>query len=56
MVAAVDARRTGALDANAFKWKTHGFLPTFASPVMDAERLYTVDNGAILGAFDLKDG
>ena len=56
MVAAVDARRTGALDASAFKWKTHGFLPTFASPVMDAERLYTVDNGAILGAFDLKDG
>jgi outer membrane protein assembly factor BamB len=56
MVGAVDARRTGALDASAFKWKTHGFLPTFASPVMDAERLYTVDNGAILGAFDLKDG
>jgi outer membrane protein assembly factor BamB len=56
MVAAVDARRTGALDAAGFKWKTHGFLPTFASPVMDAERLYTVDNGAIVGAFDLKDG
>lgn len=56
MVAAVDARRTGALDASAFKWSTHGFLPTFASPVMDAERLYTVDNGAIVGAFDLKDG
>ncbi len=56
MVAAVDARRTGALDAAGFKWKTHGFMPTFASPVMDAERLYSVDNGAILGAFDLKDG
>jgi outer membrane protein assembly factor BamB len=56
MVAAVDATRTGALDASGFKWTTHGFLPTFASPVMDAERLYTMDNGAILGAFDLKDG
>jgi outer membrane protein assembly factor BamB len=56
MIAAVDARRTGALDAAAFKWTTHGFLPTFASPVMDAERLYTVDNGAIVAAFDLKDG
>jgi outer membrane protein assembly factor BamB len=56
MVAAVDARRTGKLEAAAFKWKTHGFLPTFASPVMDAERLYSVDNGAIVGAFDLKDG
>lgn len=56
MVAAVDARRAGALDASAFKWTTRGFLPTFASPVMDAERLYSVDNSAILGAFDLKDG
>jgi outer membrane protein assembly factor BamB len=56
MVAAVDATRTGALDQQAFKWNTRGFLPTFASPVMDAERLYTVDNGAIVGAFDLKDG
>ncbi len=56
MVAAVDATRTGALAADAFKWNTRGFLPTFASPVMDAERLYTVDNGAILAAFHLKDG
>ncbi len=56
MVAAVDARRTGALAADAFKWNTPGFLPAFASPVMDAERLYTVDNGAIIAAFDLKNG
>lgn len=56
MVAAVDAAKTGALGADAFKWRTHGFLPTFSSPVMDNERLYSVDNGAILGAFDLKTG
>ncbi|MDH4064356.1 MAG: PQQ-like beta-propeller repeat protein [Acidobacteriota bacterium] len=56
MVAAIDATKTGALGGDAFKWKTLGFLPTFASPVMDAERLYTVDNGAIVGAFDLKTG
>ncbi len=56
MVAAVDATGSGALTKDAFKWVTRGFLPTFASPVMDAERLYTVDNGAILGAFDLKTG
>ena len=56
MVAAIDATRSGALDKQAFKWSTHGFLPTFASPVMDAERLYSVDNGAIVAAFDLKDG
>lgn len=56
MVAAIDATKTGTLAADAFRWKTVGFLPTFASPVMDDQRLYTVDNGAIVGAFDLKTG
>jgi outer membrane protein assembly factor BamB len=56
MVAAIDARRTGELKDDAFRWKTLGFLPTFASPVMDAERLYSVDNSAIVAAFDLKTG
>lgn len=56
MLAAVDATGAGVLTGAAIKWKTHNFMPTFASPVMDAERLYGVDNGAILGAFDLKTG
>jgi outer membrane protein assembly factor BamB len=56
LVAAVDATKTGVLAADAFKWRTRGFLPTFASPVMDGERLYTMDNSAIVGAFDLKTG
>ena len=56
MIAAIDATRTGVLTADAFKWGTRGFLPTFASPVMDDERLYTMDNSAIVGAFDLKTG
>jgi outer membrane protein assembly factor BamB len=32
LIAAVDATRTGTLAADAFKWRTRGFLPTFASP------------------------
>ncbi len=56
MIAALDASGKGDLKPDAFKWKTLGFLPTYASPVMDAERLYTVDNGAIVAAFDLKTG
>ncbi len=56
MIAAVDATRAGVLPPDAFKWRTRGFLPTFASPVMDDTRLYTVDNSAIVGAFDLKTG
>ena len=56
MIAAVDATKSGVLTPDAFKWRTRGFLPTFASPVLDTDRLYTMDNSAILGAFDLKTG
>jgi len=56
MIAAVDATKSGTLAVDAFKWRTRGFLPSFASPVMDNERLYTMDNSAIVGAFDLKTG
>lgn len=56
MVAAIDARGSGVLNGSVIKWATRGFLPTFASPVMDRERLYSVDNSAILAAFNLADG
>jgi outer membrane protein assembly factor BamB len=56
MVAAVDATKTGQLGKDDFKWTMHGFMPTFSSPVMDDERLYSVDNGAIIAAYDLKSG
>ena len=56
MIAAVVATKSGVLTNDAFKWRTRGFLPSFASPVMDADRLYTVDNSAVVGAFDLKTG
>jgi outer membrane protein assembly factor BamB len=56
MVAAIDATVSGPQTTKALKWVTRGFLPTYASPVMDGERLYTMDNSAILGAFDLKSG
>jgi len=56
MVAAVDATKSGQLGKDAFKWITHGFMPTFSSPVVDGERLYSVDNGAIIAAYDVKSG
>jgi outer membrane protein assembly factor BamB len=56
MIAAIDATGSGPLTKTAVKWMTHGFLPSYASPVMDRDRLYTMDNSAILGAFDLKTG
>ena len=57
MIAALDVGGTGTLTIKAdTKWFNHGFQGGFASPVTDGERLYVVDNGAILGAFDLADG
>jgi outer membrane protein assembly factor BamB len=56
MVAAVDGTARGELQPSHIKWKTLGFLGSFPSPVLDAERLYHVDNGAMLGAFDRASG
>ena len=57
MLAALDVGAKGTLTRDKdTKWFNHGFQGGFASPVTDGERLYIVDNGAILGAFDLKDG
>jgi outer membrane protein assembly factor BamB len=59
MVAALDVTNpalAGPQPVTGLKWNTHGFLPTFASPVLDGDRLYSVDNSAIVGAFDVKTG
>jgi outer membrane protein assembly factor BamB len=56
MVAAIDVNATGAITVGNSKWHTFGSQGGFASPVTDGERLYIVDNGAIVQAFDLKDG
>jgi outer membrane protein assembly factor BamB len=56
MVAAIDATAKGDVTKDNIKWVTYGFLGGFSSPVLDAERLYHMDNGAVLGAFDLKSG
>jgi outer membrane protein assembly factor BamB len=56
MVAAMDPTGSGVLTGAAIKWASTGFLPTFSSPVTDGDRLYSVDNGAILAAFDLASG
>lgn len=57
MVGAVDLTgKTGEIPLSAMQWKTLGFLPTFASPVVDNDRVYALDNGAIVGAFDRKTG
>ncbi|HEX6323694.1 MAG TPA: PQQ-binding-like beta-propeller repeat protein, partial [Vicinamibacterales bacterium] len=56
MVAAIDATKSGQLAKEDFKWTAHGFMPTFSSPVLDGDRLYSVDNGAIVAAYDVTSG
>jgi outer membrane protein assembly factor BamB len=56
MRAAVDATSTGALTAKNVKWMHYGFQGGFASPVSDGKAFYQVDNGALLGAFDVATG
>lgn len=55
-IAALDASASGALEARHVAWRTNGFQGGFSSPVADSERLYVVDNGAVLAAFDLASG
>jgi outer membrane protein assembly factor BamB len=56
MLAAVDASASGTLGRSETKWFTHGFQGGFSSPVLDGNLLYQVDNGAVLGAFDITNG
>jgi outer membrane protein assembly factor BamB len=56
MIASIDATASGVLGPQHVRWRTIGWQSGFSSPVMDAERIYQVDNGAILGAFDRRTG
>lgn len=55
-LAALDATSTGAIPEEKAKWALKGFIGGYSSPVIDGERLYQVDNGANLFAFDVESG
>ena len=56
MVAAVPMASKGELADKDVRWLTRGIQAGYASPVTDGERLYVLDNGAVLIAVDLKTG
>jgi hypothetical protein len=56
MLAAVPADKRGELTDKDARWLMRGIQAGYASPVFDGERIYTVDNGGILFAFDAKTG
>ena len=56
MLAAVPANSKGTLTDKDARWLIRGVQAGYASPVTDGERIYIVDNGGVLFAFDAKTG
>jgi outer membrane protein assembly factor BamB len=56
LIAAVDAAAHGTLTAANVPWRVTGFLGGYSSPVTDGQRIYQVDNGSNLYAFDAQTG
>jgi outer membrane protein assembly factor BamB len=56
MLVAIDATGKGKLDKDKIKWSITGFRGGYSSPVVDGDRLYQLDDSAVLNAFDLNTG
>jgi hypothetical protein len=56
MMVAVDAASKGEIKKEQVKWRVYGWQGGFSSPVIDGDRLYQIDNGANLAAFDVNTG
>ena len=54
MIAALDGSATG--DIKTTKWNVKGTEFGFSSPVIDGQRLYQLDNSAVLHAYELETG
>jgi outer membrane protein assembly factor BamB len=56
MMVAVDATAKGDVKKEQIKWTNYGWQGGFSSPVLDGERIYHIDNGANIAAFDVNTG
>ena len=56
MMAAIDATAKGDVGKEQVKWRVVGWQGGFSSAVLDGDRIYQVDNGANLAAFDANTG
>jgi len=54
MIAAIDGSQTGSITAAT--WAETGLEFGYSSPVSDGTRVYQIDNGSTLRAFDIEDG
>lgn len=56
LLAAIDASAKGTVGKDQIKWTVKGFQGGYSSPVIDGDRIYQIDNGANLYAFDFATG
>jgi hypothetical protein len=56
MIAAVPVASKGTLTDKDARWLLRDVQAGYGSPVSDEQRIYLVDNGGVLFAFDVKDG
>jgi outer membrane protein assembly factor BamB len=56
MLAAVPAASKGALTDKDARWLVRGVQAGYASPLADGQRIYVLDNGGVLFAFDAATG
>src|SRR6185503_2905863 len=54
LIGAIDGSQTGEI--KAFKWKQAGDQFGFSSPVIDGPRVYQIENGSRLKAYDVESG
>ena len=54
LIAAIDGSQTGEIKTT--KWATKGLEFAFSSPLLDGTRLYQIDGGSTLRAFDVNTG
>ena len=54
LVAAIDATQTG--DIKTTRWAVRGVEMSYSSPLLDGARLYQLDGGSTLNAFDTETG
>jgi outer membrane protein assembly factor BamB len=56
MIVAVDAGAKGELKKEQVKWSVYGWQGGYSSPVIDGDRVYHIDNGANIAAFEVATG
>lgn len=56
LIAAVDATARGKLTKANYKWAVPGIQAGYSTPVADGDRIYVVDNGSNIFAFDAMGG